>query len=33
MQPPQWLKAGDKVRVEIDRIGFIESEMRPERVG
>jgi len=33
MQPPQWLKAGDKVRVEIDRIGFIEAEMRPERVG
>jgi 2-keto-4-pentenoate hydratase/2-oxohepta-3-ene-1,7-dioic acid hydratase in catechol pathway len=33
MQPPQWLKAGDKVRVEIDRIGFIEAEVRPERVG
>jgi 2-keto-4-pentenoate hydratase/2-oxohepta-3-ene-1,7-dioic acid hydratase in catechol pathway len=31
MQPPQWLKAGDKVRVEIDRIGAIEGEMRPER--
>jgi 2-keto-4-pentenoate hydratase/2-oxohepta-3-ene-1,7-dioic acid hydratase in catechol pathway len=31
MQPPQWLKAGDKVRVEIDRIGAIEAEMRPER--
>jgi 2-keto-4-pentenoate hydratase/2-oxohepta-3-ene-1,7-dioic acid hydratase in catechol pathway len=31
MQPPQFLKAGDKVRVEIDRIGAIEAEMRPER--
>ncbi len=31
MQPPQWLKAGDKVRVEIDRIGSIEAEMQPER--
>jgi 2-keto-4-pentenoate hydratase/2-oxohepta-3-ene-1,7-dioic acid hydratase in catechol pathway len=31
MQPPQWLKAGDKVRVEIDRIGAIEAAMRPER--
>lgn len=30
MQPPQWLKAGDKVRVEIDRIGSIEAEIRPE---
>jgi catechol 2,3-dioxygenase-like lactoylglutathione lyase family enzyme len=30
MQPPQFLKAGDKVRVEIDRIGAIEGEMRPE---
>jgi 2-keto-4-pentenoate hydratase/2-oxohepta-3-ene-1,7-dioic acid hydratase in catechol pathway len=30
MQPPRWLKAGDKVRVEIDRIGAIEAEMRPE---
>ena len=28
---PQWLKAGDRVRVEIDRIGAIEGEMRPER--
>jgi hypothetical protein len=24
-------KLGDKVRVEIDRIGAIEAEMRPER--
>jgi 2-keto-4-pentenoate hydratase/2-oxohepta-3-ene-1,7-dioic acid hydratase in catechol pathway len=31
MQPPQWLKTGDKVRVEIDRIGSIEAEMQPER--
>jgi 2-keto-4-pentenoate hydratase/2-oxohepta-3-ene-1,7-dioic acid hydratase in catechol pathway len=31
MQPPQWLKAGDKVRVEIDRIGSIEAEVQPER--
>ena len=30
MKPPQWLKPGDKVRVEIDRIGVIEGEMRPE---
>ena len=30
MQPPRWLKAGDKVRVEIDRIGAIEAVMRPE---
>jgi ureidoglycolate lyase len=31
MRPPQWLKTGDKVRVEIDRIGSIEAEMQPER--
>jgi len=31
MQPPQFLKAGDKVGVEIDRIGSIEAEMQPER--
>jgi len=30
MKPPQWLKAGDKVLVEIDRIGAIEATMRPE---
>ncbi len=30
MRPPQWLKAGDRVRVEIDRIGAIEAVMRPE---
>ncbi|MNG26851.1 Ureidoglycolate lyase [compost metagenome] len=25
MQPPAWLKAGDRVRVEIDGIGVIEN--------
>jgi 2-keto-4-pentenoate hydratase/2-oxohepta-3-ene-1,7-dioic acid hydratase in catechol pathway len=30
MNPPKFLKAGDRVRVEIDRIGAIEAEMRPE---
>jgi 2-keto-4-pentenoate hydratase/2-oxohepta-3-ene-1,7-dioic acid hydratase in catechol pathway len=30
MKPPRWLKAGDRVRVEIDRIGAIEAVMRPE---
>jgi 2-keto-4-pentenoate hydratase/2-oxohepta-3-ene-1,7-dioic acid hydratase in catechol pathway len=30
MSPPQWLKAGAKVRVEIDRIGAIEAVMRAE---
>jgi 2-keto-4-pentenoate hydratase/2-oxohepta-3-ene-1,7-dioic acid hydratase in catechol pathway len=30
MKPPRWLKAGDTVRVEIDRIGAIEAVMRPE---
>jgi ureidoglycolate lyase len=30
MRPPKFLKAGDKVRVEIDRIGAIEAVMRPE---
>jgi 2-keto-4-pentenoate hydratase/2-oxohepta-3-ene-1,7-dioic acid hydratase in catechol pathway len=30
MHPPQWLKPGDRVRVEIDRIGPIEAVMRPE---
>lgn len=33
MNPPRWLRAGDKVHVEIDRIGAIEAEMRPERAG
>jgi len=30
MRPPRWLKPGDRVRVEIDRIGAIEAVMRPE---
>lgn len=30
MRPPKFLKAGDKVRVEIDRISTIEAVTRPE---
>jgi len=30
MRPPQWLKAGDRVRVEIEGIGFIENEVIDE---
>ena len=30
MKPPRLLKPGDKVRVEIDRIGAIEATTRPE---
>ncbi|HEY2663362.1 MAG TPA: fumarylacetoacetate hydrolase family protein [Candidatus Binataceae bacterium] len=30
MRPPRWLKSGDRVRVEIDRIGEIEAVMQPE---
>ncbi len=30
MKPPQFLKAGDTVRVEIDKLGAIEAKMRPE---
>jgi 2-keto-4-pentenoate hydratase/2-oxohepta-3-ene-1,7-dioic acid hydratase in catechol pathway len=30
IRPPRWLKSGDKVRVEIDRIGAIEAIMRTE---
>ena len=33
MKPPQFLKAGDRVRVEIDGIGFIENEVVDEAVG
>lgn len=29
-RPPLWLKAGDRVRVEIDRLGAIEGVMRRE---
>lgn len=28
--PPRWLKAGDRVRIEIDRLGHIENEIVPE---
>lgn len=28
--PPKWLKAGDKVRVEIDGLGYIENRIVPE---
>jgi ureidoglycolate lyase len=31
MKPPSYLKAGDVVRIEIDRIGGIEATMQPER--
>ncbi len=30
MKPPSFLKAGDVVRIEIDRIGALEGTMRPE---
>jgi 2-keto-4-pentenoate hydratase/2-oxohepta-3-ene-1,7-dioic acid hydratase in catechol pathway len=30
MKPPSFLKAGDIVRIEIDRIGALEGTMRPE---
>jgi 2-keto-4-pentenoate hydratase/2-oxohepta-3-ene-1,7-dioic acid hydratase in catechol pathway len=30
MRPPKFLKSGDKVRVEIDRLGAIEAECRQE---
>jgi 2-keto-4-pentenoate hydratase/2-oxohepta-3-ene-1,7-dioic acid hydratase in catechol pathway len=33
MKPPKFMKAGDRVRVEIDGIGFIESEVVDEVVG
>lgn len=28
--PPRWLKAGDRVRIEIDGLGHIENEIVPE---
>ncbi len=31
--PPKWLKAGDRVRLEIDEIGVIENEIVPEPEG
>ncbi len=33
MRPPRWLREGDRVRVEVDRIGAIEAEIRRERTG
>ena len=30
MKPPRWLKAGDRVRVEIGGLGAIENEIRAE---
>jgi ureidoglycolate lyase len=30
MKPPQFLKAGDTVRIEIDKIGALEAKMVPE---
>ncbi len=30
MKPPKWLEAGDVVRVEIDRLGYIENTVVPE---
>ena len=30
MKPPQFLKVGDTVRVEIDRLGAIEAKMKAE---
>ena len=29
-KPPRWLVEGDKVRVEIDRIGALEATMKAE---
>ncbi len=31
MQPPKWLVEGDKVRVEIDRLGYIENTVVAEQ--
>ena len=31
MKPPVWLKEGDRVRVEIDRVGTIEATMTAEK--
>jgi 2-keto-4-pentenoate hydratase/2-oxohepta-3-ene-1,7-dioic acid hydratase in catechol pathway len=30
MKPPQYLKAGDRVRVEVDKLGFLEAVCRAE---
>ena len=32
MQPPSFMKAGDVVRVEIEKIGHIENTVAPEKV-
>jgi 2-keto-4-pentenoate hydratase/2-oxohepta-3-ene-1,7-dioic acid hydratase in catechol pathway len=32
MKPPRWLKAGDVVRIEIERIGHIENRVIEEPV-
>jgi 2-keto-4-pentenoate hydratase/2-oxohepta-3-ene-1,7-dioic acid hydratase in catechol pathway len=30
MKPPKWLKAGDVVRIEVERIGYIENRVIDE---
>jgi 2-keto-4-pentenoate hydratase/2-oxohepta-3-ene-1,7-dioic acid hydratase in catechol pathway len=30
MKPPRYLQAGDRVRVEVDKLGFLEAICRPE---
>jgi 2-keto-4-pentenoate hydratase/2-oxohepta-3-ene-1,7-dioic acid hydratase in catechol pathway len=32
MKPPTFLKIGDRVRTEIEGIGFMENAVAPERV-
>ena len=31
MKPPKWLVEGDVVRVEIDKLGYIENKVVPEQ--
>ena len=33
MKPPRWLKAGDVVRIEIEKIGHIENRVIEEPAG
>jgi 2-keto-4-pentenoate hydratase/2-oxohepta-3-ene-1,7-dioic acid hydratase in catechol pathway len=33
MQPPQWLKVGDVVRMEVEDIGYLENRVVPEPPG
>jgi 2-keto-4-pentenoate hydratase/2-oxohepta-3-ene-1,7-dioic acid hydratase in catechol pathway len=33
MQPPQWLKVGDVVRMEVERIGYLENRVVLEPPG